>query len=320
MAANSIPQALRTLLSAVLPNSTERLYRRRTDILCNRDLRSVLESAMQSYPAPADVFATETPGPIFLLSAGWRSGSTLVQRLISSASGMLLWGEPYHRCRYIQCMAAALKPITEGWPGPEMLLGSQDASRLSESWIANLYPDFNDLHLAHRAFLDSLFCEPAVRRGYKRWGLKEVRFGRDEIAYLRWLYPNARFVLLIRDPRHAWRSYRGKIWYISWPDQPVYTVATFTRIWHALAADFLAEAAAKDVLLIRYEDLVQGGEAVDALEAHLDVQVDRGVLSNRVSGAQGAKKSPRPSAGMEALENWLTKRLAGPAARRLGYW
>src|SRR5262245_32576620 len=33
--------------------------------------------------------------PIFLLSSGWRSGSTLVQRLINSDSSVLMWGEPF---------------------------------------------------------------------------------------------------------------------------------------------------------------------------------------------------------------------------------
>lgn len=319
MATNPISQALRTLISVVLPNSTERLYRRRAGAICGRDLRSVLDLAMQRYPAPADARPTDAAGPVFLLSAGWRSGSTLAQRLISSATDMLLWGEPYHHCHHIQRMAAALKPFTEHWPSPEMLLDSQDASRLSESWIANLYPAFHDLHRAHRAFLDALLHEPAARRGYGRWGLKEVRFGRDEIAYLRWLYPNARFVLLVRNPCHAWRSYRGKIWYASWPDQPVYTAATFARVWRTLAADFLAEAAASDVLFVRYEDLVQGGEAVAALEVHLNLQVDRSVLGNRIRGAEGPNKPPRPSARMEAFEDWLVRRLAGPVARSLDY-
>ncbi|HET8701865.1 MAG TPA: sulfotransferase [Nitrococcus sp.] len=319
MAASFLPQALRTLVSAILPNATERFHRRRMGVACHRDLHRVLELTEQRYPAPAETLATDAPGPVFLLSAGWRSGSTLVQRLVSSASGTLLWGEPYHHCAYIQRLAAALKPFTELWPSPEMLLDSQEAFRLSDSWIANLYPAFHDMRLAHRAFLDALLYAPAMRRGYNRWGLKEVRFGRDEIAYLRWLYPNARFVLLVRNPRHAWRSYRGKIWYISWPDRPVYTAATFARVWRALAADFLIEAAASDTLLVRYEDLLQQGDTVAALEAHLNLQIDRSVLDNRISGMENARKPPPRSARVEAVEDWLIGRLTGPVARRLDY-
>src|SRR5258708_2685540 len=32
--------------------------------------------------------------PIFLLATGWRSGSTLLQRIVSTDPNVLLWGEP----------------------------------------------------------------------------------------------------------------------------------------------------------------------------------------------------------------------------------
>ena len=32
--------------------------------------------------------------PVFLFSAGWRSGSTLLQRLIMSDASIFVWGEP----------------------------------------------------------------------------------------------------------------------------------------------------------------------------------------------------------------------------------
>src|SRR5262245_48832244 len=36
-----------------------------------------------------------TEKPIFILSAGWRSGSTLVQRCVMSGGEAMIWGEPY---------------------------------------------------------------------------------------------------------------------------------------------------------------------------------------------------------------------------------
>ena len=52
-------------------------------------------------PAPKE----DAAAPIFLLSAGWRSGSTLLQRLIMSDKHVLIWGEPYDECGAIQAMA-----------------------------------------------------------------------------------------------------------------------------------------------------------------------------------------------------------------------
>ena len=54
--------------------------------------------------------------PIFLLSAGWRSGSTLLQRLIMSDPRVLIWGEPFDECGMIQGFANTLTAFRPGWP------------------------------------------------------------------------------------------------------------------------------------------------------------------------------------------------------------
>ena len=70
-------------------------------------------AALQSVcPAPE----SDTAAPIFLLSAGWRSGSTLLQRLIMSDKNVLIWGEPYDECGQIQAMADTLKAFRPDWP------------------------------------------------------------------------------------------------------------------------------------------------------------------------------------------------------------
>ena len=53
--------------------------------------------------------------PIFLLSAGWRSGSTLLQRLIMSDPRVLIWGEPYDECGMVQAMAGTMTAFRAGW-------------------------------------------------------------------------------------------------------------------------------------------------------------------------------------------------------------
>ncbi|MEO0535490.1 MAG: hypothetical protein AAF215_16660 [Cyanobacteria bacterium P01_A01_bin.123] len=35
--------------------------------------------------------------PIFVFSAGWRSGSTLLQRLVMSDKSVVIWGELFNR-------------------------------------------------------------------------------------------------------------------------------------------------------------------------------------------------------------------------------
>ena len=152
--------------------------------------------------------------PIFVLAAGWRSGSTLVQRLISSAGTILVWGEPYEHCDLIRLLAASLTGIREQYPPDGFLAKSKlsetdtEDKQLWNRWIANLYPDPVHLLQAHRAFMIALFQTPAEKLGYPRWGLKEVRLTIEHAVYLKWLFPNARFLLLHRNPYDAYRSFR----------------------------------------------------------------------------------------------------------------
>ena len=62
-------------------------------------------------PPPAD---PADDAPIFLLSAGWRSGSTMLQRLLMSDPGVLIWGEPYDECGLVQALAGCAKAFRPG--------------------------------------------------------------------------------------------------------------------------------------------------------------------------------------------------------------
>lgn len=39
--------------------------------------------------------ALDCENPVFILSAGWRSGSTLLHRMIMADEKVMIWGEPY---------------------------------------------------------------------------------------------------------------------------------------------------------------------------------------------------------------------------------
>lgn len=259
--------------------------------------------------------------PIFLLSAGWRSGSTLLQRLIMSDMRVLLWGEPYDECGVIQAMAGTVKAFRSGWPPQDYYLthhGDVKPGELSDDWIANLFPEPEALRQGHRAFFDVTFAQPAKRAGFSRWGIKEVRLSAQHAQYLKWLYPNARFIFLYRNPLDAYRSYSryGRNWYDTWPDKPVFTPGEFGRHWRVLCEGFLLEEKHLGALLVRYEDLVTGNsELLERIEQHLDVTMDRSILGNKVgSSARGGEH-----AKISALEKALLRRAVSPLAQELGY-
>lgn len=259
----------------------------------------------------------DTESPIFLLSAGWRSGSTMLQRLIMSDSRVLIWGEPYDECGTIQALAAGMKAFREGWPPSDYYYDGSAPQDLSGEWIANLFPGLQDLRRAHRAFFDTLFAEPARRAGAERWGIKEVRLTAEHAHYLKWLYPKARFLLLYRNPLEAYRSYAryGRSWYDVFPDRPVFTPSHFGAHWLSLMEGFQRDARSLDALLVRYEDLVGDAPPLQQLDDYLGTHVDRTVLHAKVgSSERGGKR-----VGVNLIERALLRRAVAPIAQRLGY-
>jgi Sulfotransferase family len=274
---------------------------------------AAMRELQQRCPAPAD----DGEEPIFLLSAGWRSGSTMLQRLIMSDRRVLMWGEPYDECGLIQALADSMRAFREGWPPREYFYDGRPHHELSGEWIANLFPSLEDWRLGQRALLDTMFALPARRAGATRWGVKEVRLTGEHALYLRWLYPRARFVCLYRDPLEAYRSYchYGRDWYDVFPDKPMFTPTAFGTHWCRLMESFEAHGPAVEALMVRYEDLVGGRMPLAELERHLSIQVDASLLDAKVgSSERGGKK-----ATVGALESWLLKRGCGSALRRHGY-
>jgi hypothetical protein len=264
-----------------------------------------------------------TDEPLFIFSAGWRSGSTLLQRLVVSTDSFFIWGEPYHQTDVIRRLAESLIPFGTGWPPPEYVYGngekaekqeSSGSSDLSGQWIANFYPPVDRLVDAHREFLRRLLAPPPTE-SRPHWGLKEVRLSAEYALYLRLLFPRARFVFLVRDPHAAYRSYRERpTWFERWPRSQVRTPFAFGQLWRRLAESFLEYHEALGAALIHYEDLVAGGETIDELERLLGAPIDRSVLVDRVGSTSGGDRS-----GPSALELRMLDRATQPAAARLGY-
>lgn len=274
--------------------------------------------ALETITARWDLARDVTPDdPILIFSAGWRSGSTLLQRLALSGNEALIWGEPYPYSDYIRTMAATLTCITRTTPPDQFFLGEPPGFRDVDpnKWTACMYPHPRHLLHAHRAFFWALYRDPAIARGYSRWGLKEVVLSTQEASYLRWLFPEAKLVFLYRNPYDAYRSYRSfGDWYFRWPDSPVFTAARFGRVWRMLVDDFVAESHRLDGMLVRYEDLVSDRSTLTALSEHLGTSVSTLVANTKVTGRSDAALNPIPR-----LELLQLRRAVEPTASRLGY-
>lgn len=225
---------------------------------------------------------------VFLLSAGWRTGSTLLQRMMMPQC--FVWGEPYGHAWMVDSMAQVLRSFTSAWPESCFFHQGRDRRQLAGEFVANLYPPPQALLDAHLAFFDALFAKPALASGATRWGVKFVRLTADHAYYLRWIYPKAHFVFLTRNPYDAYRSYaaRGVRWHNRWPDIPL-NAREFGRHWAEATQSFLECAADLGALVVHYESLP---DQVAEIEAHVGFPLAREAAEIR-PGEEGIQRLSR---------------------------
>ena len=261
-----------------------------------------------------DLVSPSRDSPVFVLAAGWRSGATLLQRLL--VPRCFVWGEPYGHGRLIDSLADPLRSFTADWPQPEFLYVGQDQAALGGQFIAKLYLSPARLFDAHLQFFETLFAAPARKAGAANWGLKGVRLTADHASYLKWLFPQAKLLFLHRNPYDAYRSYAarreaGWQWSHSRPDRPL-TARLFGEHWRQTLDGFLKETERLGALVVKYEDLRLGD--FDALEHYLGYELARDAAS--MNPHDGGPEALDAMGEQDAI---LLKREVGELASRLGY-
>ena len=240
---------------------SRRLYHRVREMLGPRPTAAAAISRLrrEGGVGPADV------SPTFVLGAGWRTGSTLMQRMLNQTGELLVWGEPYSEGAIAQRLVeslAFLDPEAGRFHG--QVLPDDGQVPGPSVWTANMTPPLPHLVAAQRAMLDRLWGLPAHQHGCPRWGVKEVVWGRDVVDLLTVLYPAGRFVLIVRDPVSQWRSYRPvthRPWPYRWPERPIGSPGAFGRMWRDVVGEFLAVSReVPQSMLVRYEDLHDPGQ------------------------------------------------------------
>ena len=147
--------------------------------------------------------APDSIGPILVLAAGQRCGSTLVQRLLASHPEVMIWGEHAGQLRGLLALAERLRV----WAEADGARGRADfAVGAHQTFMANLMPPAEAVDAAVLAFITALFVDPALAAGRRRWGFKEVRYGLPEARGLTRIFPGCRVVHVVRDPRDVLRS------------------------------------------------------------------------------------------------------------------
>lgn len=205
--------------------------------------------------------------PVFVFSASWRTGSTLLQRIICASNRVFIWGEPH----YLDNLLVLYRRMNEI---QQYRAHGTQQYYARRSWIPVLSPGREIELSAFRSFFKELYFAPIKARGYSRWGFKEVRSNAVEIAKMLYdIFPEARFIFLVRNPLDTYLSIKNT--------PPIFESFTdpFRPVhgWVKNTGDFLnvMSDSSLPAILIRYEDLTgeepAARESIAAICSHLSV-------------------------------------------------
>lgn len=285
-----------------------RTFYKKNQFLYTQEIITKIEEVSKKFA----ITINTSESPIFIFAIGWRSGSTLLQRIIMTNPDVLIWGEPYGSLDIIRTFIRFILPIGGNWP-PERYFLYNSVDLMATKWIANLYPEPKDLIEGIRKFLLELFATPVYRLGYKRWGVKEVRLGAPEAFFLKWLFPRAKFLVMIRNPVNQYSSFKGWEPWVEWQSLKVDNVVSFARYWNYLAMSWLHLPDGFPFMMVKYEDLVARNVNFSEIEDFLSLKLTPHKALNVKVGKRKKKKIVRN------YERWIINRETKTARKHYGY-
>ncbi|MGI9213601.1 MAG: glycosyltransferase 61 family protein, partial [Methylococcaceae bacterium] len=214
-----------------------------------------LKHFLEEYvPAPAPrVKSPSLLPPVFIFAACWRTGSTLVQRLLNTSEQLMIWGEP----GYLDLMRRVYEMMTRQTASQEKIWESLLSTGLSDQWVPNLAPKRECTQEALNVFFNHLYYSSAaeLKPSCRAWGMKEVRAGAmDNTLFIHQIIPDARFIFLFRDPVDCFESVIASNFYRHFED-PLFPMKVYADNMRRILA--LRDAPpAYDYHILRYEDLI----------------------------------------------------------------
>jgi hypothetical protein len=130
-----------------------------------------------------------------------RSGSTLLQRVLNVHPTLTIWGE---HGGFLKGLVDAYNVtrdeaneanLRDGYESRSSVIGELAEKEKFKPWVSPFRSE--DLRSGLHGLMLDLFTDgltPEIR-----WGFKEIRYGRDELAPLMELFPEAHLVILARD-------------------------------------------------------------------------------------------------------------------------
>jgi hypothetical protein len=241
--------------------------------------------------------------PIFILGAQ-RSGTTMFRLMLNSHKNLAL----PHEVGFITGLYRLL-------PGYGDLSKSENVARLLEDVCnhplvkrSRLIADKTAILSApidsYRSFIDAVMKHYVSRAGKKRWGDRTHTL---DIDVLRLVYPDCKFIHLVRDGRDVMVSQKRMSWLSN-------NLPRLAREWHFRVMMYhkLYALIPSDFLEIRYEDLVTRPEpTLSGVCEFLGEPYDPGMLGYAESTVTSIP---------EASRKWHEKSVQAPDPNKIGVW
>ncbi|MDG3088644.1 sulfotransferase [Vibrio hannami] len=187
---------------------------------------------------------------VFIFSACWRTGSTLVQRFFNTSDDLLIWGEP----NFLLPFGNAFDKSVGHFKSVAWQQEVVEKQGFQKAWSPVLNPKVETLLEGYRAFFNTTYGLELTKFGKSRWGFKEVRQNAYQHAsMMKQLFPDSKIIFHYRNPYDVYESLLGTDFHKNFqgPFQPM-------RFWAKNMRDFLdSEKVEKlDALVISHEEFV----------------------------------------------------------------
>jgi hypothetical protein len=199
--------------------------------------------------------------------------------MVTASGEVLVWGEAGGALdnfadaleRYMQMLGPGGNRYRHGFGGngAEQYRQLRLAGRESvHQWVACLNPPQETFLNAFRDFFETSYASPAAELGYSTWGIKEVQSGIETARFIKCLYPEAKFVFLVRNPLDCLTSIKRRNWMGHHGNGD--PLSFYSSHWQRLAKDFLE---ADFGYRLRYEDIMSSPETIDDLVKYLEISL-----------------------------------------------
>lgn len=259
--------------------------------------------------------------PTFLFCSGMRCGSTLLQRMLIESGEIMVWGETGGASTnlnlawqgYLQMIGPGGKQFQFGLGGNgdmQRKTFSEATTNRAHLWIPCINPPMENILKGFRKFYSTLYDRPSQELGFSKWGIKKVRSDIKVACFFKEIFPEAKFIFLVRNPLSCMRSIKQHNW-MDHPNDPN-ALDYYIQQWIRISESFLSS---KFGMLIRYEDMIGDSKLRKKLYQYLDIDgVNKNFFSqSRPKGKTDGRKE------LKFFERRKIKRKTHKIASKFGY-